>query len=475
MKNPDHYYLNIAPKWWVLIAIGAGTFMTALDTSVVNTILPILNAHFNSDVATVEWIVITYLLILCGLLPSFGRLGDIYGHKPVYTSGFFIFIISSLACALSPNIYTMIAARASQALGAAMLSANSPAILTKSFPSQQRGQALGLQATMTYAGLITGPSLGGWLADQFSWRAVFYINIPVGIIALLLSIFAIPRDEPKTDHEKFDIPGAIFFMAGLVSLLYALNQGHELGWGSTPILSLLLISIVSLVIFIRVEKYQSLPMLDLTLFKRRIFSTSAISAMLNYICVYCILFLMPFYLIQGRNLSASQSGLILSAQPLVMAIIAPLSGTLSDRIGARIPGILGMAILSCGLFMLSRVNLNSPISYVVCCLLTTGLGIGTFIAPNNSAFLGSAPANRQGIAAGILATARNVGMVLGIGFSGAIFNTILTLTSNNSSSLIIAIQYSFLAAVGVAIIGMITSAIRGDTNSKDTNYSDMEK
>lgn len=465
MNESERKFLNIGLKWWVLLAIGTGTFMSALDTSVVNTILPIVNSHFNSDIATVEWVVITYLLLVSSLLPSFGRLGDIYGHKPVYIVGFIAFIVSSLFCAMASSIYTLIAARAVQAIGAAMLSSNSPAILTKSFPSRQRGQALGLQATMTYAGLITGPSLGGWLAELISWRAVFYINLPVGLIAMLLSIIAIPKDVKKEKREQFDIPGAIFFMGGLVSLLLALNQGADYGWGSPIILLLLAFSIILIFIFISVEKRQSKPMLDLSLFRHRIFSTSVISAILNYICVYCVLFLMPFYLIQGRGLSSSQSGLILSAQPLAMAIIAPISGTISDKIGARIPGVIGMGLLSIGLFMLSRLYLQTPMTYIVFSLLTTGLGIGIFISPNNSALMGAAPFNRQGIAAGILATSRNVGMVLGIGFSGAIFTTILAMNSDASISLNIAIQYSFMAAAVIAFLGIFTTAIRGETNS----------
>lgn len=465
MNESERKFLNIGLKWWVLLAIGTGTFMSALDTSVVNTILPIVNSHFNSDIATVEWVVITYLLLVSSLLPSFGRLGDIYGHKPVYIVGFIAFIVSSLFCAMASSIYTLIAARAVQAIGAAMLSSNSPAILTKSFPSRQRGQALGLQATMTYAGLITGPSLGGWLAELISWRAVFYINLPVGLIAMLLSIIAIPKDVKKEKREQFDIPGAIFFMGGLVSLLLALNQGADYGWGSPIILLLLAFSIILIFIFISVEKRQSKPMLDLSLFRHRIFSTSVISAILNYICVYCVLFLMPFYLIQGRGLSSSQSGLILSAQPLAMAIIAPISGTISDKIGARIPGVIGMGLLSIGLFMLSRLYLQTPMTYIVFSLLTTGLGIGIFISPNNSALMGAAPFNRQGIAAGILATSRNVGMVLGIGFSGAIFTTILAMNSDASISLNVAIQYSFMAAAVIAFLGIFTTAIRGETNS----------
>src|SRR3990172_4070728 len=226
-------------KWLVLSAIGASTFMTALDTSVVNTVLPVIRAAFESDVATIEWVVTIYLLVVSGLLLSFGRLGDLRGHKPVFLLGFSIFIFSSALCGFSPSAGALIAFRGLQAFGAAMLAANSPAILTKSFPASQRGQALGLQATMTYLGLSIAPSFGGWLTDWLSWRAVFYINVPVGLLAFWLTARFIPRDKPGERAERFDFLGASLFMTGLVVLLFALNQGYAWGWVSPPILGLL--------------------------------------------------------------------------------------------------------------------------------------------------------------------------------------------------------------------------------------------
>ena len=214
--------IKIQQKWLVLIAIGMSTFMSALDTSVVNTVLPIITKSFDSHIATVEWVVIIYLLIVSGLLLSLGRLGDIRGHKSVFISGFSIFIISSALCGMSPKIEFLILFRGLQAIGAAMLAANSPAILTKSFPSSQRGQALGLQATMTYLGL-TRILLGGWLTDLISWRAVFYINIPVGLFALVLAWMFIPADGQEKLREPFDFQGALLFLAGLIALLLGLN------------------------------------------------------------------------------------------------------------------------------------------------------------------------------------------------------------------------------------------------------------
>jgi EmrB/QacA subfamily drug resistance transporter len=458
--------LNIDPKWGVLIAIGTGTFMSALDTSVVNTVLPVVNRNFGSEIATVEWVVIIYLLLVSGMLPGFGRLGDLRGHRPVYIAGYLLFIASSLLCAMSPTIYALIGARAFQSLGAAMLSANSPAILTKTFPSNERGKALGLQATMTYLGLITGPSLGGWLTQLFGWRSVFFINLPVGLVALLLSLRFIPRDQEVSMQERFDWTGALLFLGGLVALLLGLNRGYDWGWDSPIILGFLGGSIFLLTAFIRIERSKTAPMLDLGLFRDRSFAATITSAILNYICVYSIIFLLPFYLIDGRGLTPAQAGLILTAQPIIMAIVAPVSGTLSDSIGSRIPGITGMGVLAVGLFLLSRSSDSTPLSYIVLSLFVTGLGIGVFISPNNSALMGSAPRHRQGIAAGMLATARNVGMVLGVGLAGAIYTTVISRSlSGGSEAIFHAIQTSFQLIVIVALTGMITTSIRGKLNS----------
>lgn len=461
-------------KWGVLIAIGIGTFMTALDTSVVNTVLPVIGQNFNEAIANVEWVVTIYLLVLSGLLLSFGRLGDMRGHKAIYISGFGIFMFGSLFSGAAPNVGLLIAFRGLQALGAAMIAANSPAILTKSFPVQQRGQALGLQATMTYLGLTVGPSLGGWLASLFGWRIVFYINLPVGLAAIWLSSKFIPNDTSHHLEEQFDFPGALTFLLGLGSLLLGLNQGVEWGWTSIPIVALLLSAIILLVVFVIIEIQSKHPMLDLSLFKQLPFSLTATSAVINYIGVYSSIFLMPYYLIQGRGFSPAQAGLILTAQPVIMAVIAPISGTLSDRIGTRLPAVFGMAVLSAGLFALSRLTAQSSVGLMMVALAIVGLGTGAFISPNNSALMGSAPKSRQGIAAGILATSRNFGMVLGVGIAGAIFTTGLSSGSTGISmpgssiqngAIFSALGMSFLATSLITLLGVLTGMVRVSRNS----------
>lgn len=449
---------TIDRKWWLLIAIGTGSFMSALDGSVVNTVLPILRDAFKSDITTIEWVVTVYLLVLSGLLLSFGRLGDLRGHKVIYVWGFGIFILSSALCGMSWSPVMLIVFRGIQAIGGAMLASNSPAIITGNFSADQRGRAFGLASTMTYLGLTVGPSLGGWLTQAFGWRSVFYINVPVGGLAIALSLIFIPRDTPVEHGKRFDLPGALVFMLGLTALLLGLNQGAELGWTSFPVIGLLAAAVLLLGIFIVIERRSPEPMLDLSLFRIPLFSTSTASAVLNYICVYSITFLMPFYLIQGRGLNPAQAGLLLTAQPILMAIAAPISGALSDRFGSRGPGMLGMSILSGGLFLLSRIHSGTELWFIVIALILAGIGTGTFISPNTSALMGAAPRARQGIASGVQATARNFGMVLGIGLAGAILTT--HLAQNTVNALYQGIDMGFLAAAGVALLGVAMSAAK---------------
>ncbi len=459
MKRDQTVEQQASPKWWVFAAVGIGTFMSAIDSSVVNTILPVLRGYFNTSVSTMEWTVVIYLLVVSSLLLAFGRLGDLSGHKRYFLVGFVIFILGSVLCGFAPTQLFLILARAFQAIGSAMLLANSPAILTATFPASQRGKALGLQATMTYLGLSVGPAFGGWLTQALGWRSVFYINVPIGLLAFLISWRFIRSDnQPKMVEHEFDWKGAILFSTGLIALLLGLNNGAEWGWGSPLVVACLGVAVVLLGVFIWVESRTFQPMLDLGLFRNRLFSASTTSAVLNYICLYSVIFLMPFYLIQGRGLDPARAGLLLTAQPILMAISAPISGALSDRIGSRFLSTIGMVFTGVGLFLLSKLTAFSPNYQILISLAVTGLGTGIFISPNTSALMGSAPRDRQGIASSILATARNVGMVLGIGMAGAIFTSLM---GHGSSSLFFAVSIAFLSAIGVAGVGAVISAIRG--------------
>ena len=451
---------TIDRKWLVFIAIGTGSFMVALDGSVVNAILPVLRDTFSSSVATIEWVVTIYLLVLSGLLLSFGRLGDLRGHRSLYILGFVVFVASSALCGLAWSAGILIFFRGLQAIGGALLASNSPAIVTGNFPAEQRGRAFGLVSMMTYLGLTVGPSLGGWLTHAFGWRTVFYINVPVGLLALTLSLVFIPKDSPSESEKRFDLPGAAVFLAALTLLLLGLNKGADLGWTSSSVLGLMAGALIFMAVFILIERRSPHPMLDLNLFRVPLFSTSTLGAILNYICLFSITFLMPFYLIQGRGLNPAQAGLLLTVQPVMMAIAAPVSGAFSDRIGSRLPGMIGMGVLAVGLLLLSRLDAESGLWLAVLGLVVAGTGTGMFISPNTSALMGAAPRDRQGIASGVLATARNFGMVLGIGLAAAIFTTHLAM--NTTEAFYAGIDRGFLVASGIAVLAVVVSAVKDE-------------
>ncbi|HET7457952.1 MAG TPA: MFS transporter [Gemmatimonadaceae bacterium] len=452
--------LTAAARRWVLVTIGTGTFMSALDGSVVNTLLPVLGRELHTGVAGIEWVTTVYLLVVSGLLLSVGRAGDLFGHRHLYLGGFVLFVIGSALCGLAGSAHWLIALRAVQALGAAMLFATAPAILTRSFPASMRGRALGALGTFTYLGLTAGPSLGGWLAGTFGWRSVFYINVPVGLVAIALATRFIARDHVARHEERFDFAGAATFTAGLVTLLLALNQGHAWGWGSPAIVALLAAAALLLALFVWIETKRRSPMLDLSLFRTRMFSAAVVSALLNYACVYAVLFVLPFLLIQGRGMSVQQAGLLLTAQPLVMAVVAPVSGALSDRVGSRGLATVGMLLLAAGLAALALLVQHGPPAAIAAALALVGLGVGTFVSPNNSALMGAAPRHRQGIAAGVLATARNVGMVLGVGFAGAVFTTVVAHATTPAEGLVAGVRASLFTAAALATLGAMTSAGR---------------
>ncbi|MBI5833340.1 MAG: MFS transporter [Armatimonadetes bacterium] len=450
--------LTVERKWLVLLAVGAGTFMTALDTSVVNTTLPLIRQSLHVAFDQSQWVVTVYLLGLSGLLLSFGRLGDLHGHKRVFTWGFGLFVLSSLACAASPGLVWLVTARGLQAVGGAMITSNAPALLTQHFPPAERGRALGLQATMTYLGLTCGPSLGGWLATSYGWRSIFYVNLPIGIVAVVIALLCVPTDRPSGEREPYDPMGSTLFLLAMVLLLWGLNQAHRLGWGSPAIVGTLCMSVVIAALFVRAERTNPHPMLDLSLFGEPVFSSSVASAVCNYICVYSIVFLVPHYLINVRHMTAAQAGLILTAQPLIMAVVAPLSGHWSDHRGTRLPSAVGMVLLTAALASLAFVGMATPGWSVALRTALAGLGTGIFISPNNSALLGSAPRHRQGIASGVLATSRNGGMVLGVGLAGAVVTTAMA----HGMTEVRAVGCAFGVAAAAGALGAVLSVVRAE-------------
>ena len=446
---------RVEPKWLVMAPIATGGLMSALDISIANVALPVIHRDLGSSVAMVEWVVTIYMLAVCALVLSFGRLGDMGSHKRFYTAGFVVFIIASGLCGLAWSVEALIVARALQGIGSACVFANSQAILTSNFPPSERGRAMGFQAMMIFLGQMLGPVVSGWLIDHFSWRAVFYINLPIGVVMVAMCFLFIPRDHrPARQREPFDFLGATTFGVAFTLLLLALNQGYEWGWTSPRLLLMASGPVVLLAFFVWWERRNPHPLLDLGLFRVRLFAMCSVSCVFNFIAVFSVTFLMPFYLIQGRHLTPSRTGLLLIIQPAVMTVSTPIFGTLSDRIGTRKPSMAGMAVLGCAMLVLACLNATSPLYLVVVGLGLSGLGFGMFMVPNNSAIMGSAPPNRKGIASSVMATARYVGMIFGVGIAGAVFTTMLA--RNPITGLFDGVRLGFIIAAVASFIGVIT-------------------
>ena len=439
----------------VLFSVALGEFMPALDGSITAMLLPEISRALHADVATIEWVNSLFMLVVSGVLLVFGRLGDLRGHKDVYLCGYVGFVATSVMCGLAPSAIWLIIFRALQAVTAAMLMANAMAIITALFPPTERGHALGMMSISVYFALSIGGPLGGLLASQFGWRSVFFINLPIGAVGIWLAHRLIPRDRPEGKVPRFDVLGGSLFFCGLFALLLALNQAYAWGWTSAPTLALIAGAVVLFGVFILVERRRPAPMLDLTLFQNRVFSGSVFAAMMNYGCNAAIFFVLPFYLVSGRNLSTAQGGLVLLCLPIVMMCIAPVAGTLSDRLGSRKPTVFGMAVLVIGLLLLSRVAQPIPLWQVALPLSLCGLGFASFISPNNSRLLGAAPSHRRGIATGVLAAARNTGFVLGIGIAGAVYTTVLHRTGPDTVPLAASVSLKTVALL--AALAAITS------------------
>lgn len=415
VKNSPNY------RWYVLATVSIGTFMATLDSSIVNVALPTISGQFHSDLSTLQWVVTAYLLTISSLLPVFGRTADLFGRKKVYSLGFLIFTLGSVLCGLAQNIWFLVGTRVLQAVGASMLMSNSAAIITAIFPARERGKALGLTGTVVALGSLTGPALGGILIGLASWRSIFYINLPIGIIGYVAALLILPMDEPRKSQESFDFAGAFLFAVGMISLLFGVNNGEDWGWSSLSIQLSLVIGVALLALFVVTERKVQHPMIDLSLFRNRPFVIGNLSGWLSFVAMFANNMLLPFYLQQILKYSPSQVGLLMIVFPITMAIVAPISGNASDKFGPMVLTTGGLVITALGLFYYSTLSATAHFYQVIPGSLLTGLGAGLFQSPNNSSVMSSVPPQKLGIAGGINSLVRNLGMVTGIAFSVSLF------------------------------------------------------
>lgn len=418
-------------SWLIVATVCVGAFLGQLDASIAGLVLPTLEQTFRAPVASVEWVAIAYLVALAALVVPFGRLADLAGRKLLYMTGFVVFIVGSALCGLAPSLAWLIGCRVLQAIGAAMLQANSVAIITAAVERHRLGRAIGVQGAAQAIGLSVGPSVGGLLIDSLGWRWVFFIAVPFGILGTVLAWLILPRTPRPSDRAvnqaraRFDYLGALLLGPCVALLLLGLTFVNDWGWSSATFLGVCLLAAACLGLFVVIERHARSPLVDFRLFASRLFSFGIAAGLLSYAVLFGSLFLIPFYLERILGHTASEAGLLLSPIPLALGAMAPISGTLTDRFGSRLPTVSGMLVSAVALVALVFTP-SYGLSWTLIFLMLLGLGLGLFTPPNNSAIMGSAPLDRLGVASGILNMTRSIGTSLGVALTGALLGILLS-------------------------------------------------
>ncbi len=456
-------------KWVILIAVGMGIFLGTIDISIVNVALPTIVKELNTNFATVQWVILGYLLTISTLMLTVGRLADIKGKKTIYLPGFVLFTLGSLLCGLSPGIHWLIGARVFQALGAVMTISLGIGIITDAFPAEERGKALGIAGGLVSIGIVVGPTLGGLILSRLTWHWIFFVNLPIGIIGTYLVWRFIPYNEPS-DDKGFDLLGAAAMGFALLSLLLALTLGQSRGFTDPLVLGLFATSGVLLVGFVILEQHVPTPMIDLHIFRNRDLSLGLATGLLTFVAGAGALLLVPFYLENVLGYNVGSVGLLMAVVPISAGIFAPLSGWLSDRIGPRPITVVGLAVMLIGYIGASTLTVDTGTLGYILRMAPLGVGLGIFQSPNNSAIMGSATRQRTGITSSMLSLSRTVGQttgnaVLGAIWAGRVLSRLNSIPKGGASAAppaaqVAGLHETFLIAAGLILVALALAVRR---------------
>jgi len=465
-----------AYKWIALIVTTIGSLMAAIDSTIVILALPNMLQSLHSDLVTMTWVILGYLLVSTVLQLTFGRMADMFGRVRMYNLGFVVFTIGSVLCGIAPSAALLIGARVVQGIGGAMLSANAMAIITEVFPAEQRGQAMGFNAVTWGAGSVLGPVLGGLILAVASWRWIFLINLPIGIIGTLAAFLLLHDIEPKPRNERFDILGALLFCVGLVTLLLGLMSSIGAGWLSPSVLGLLIVAVLAFVGFVLWEQRISYPMLDLQLFASRHYTLSVLAATLQSLAIFAVNFLIIFYLQGVRGYDPLTAAFLILPLPVLTSVIGPLGGYWADRdrYSGATPATVGLLLQVVSLIVLVFLAPDTSYLLLAVALGLMGLGSAIFWSPNTSSTMGAAPRNRLGVASATLNTMRNVGMVCSFALSLAVaaaamppalvnevfLGTVGHLPASIASSFTGAMSHAFIASALICLLATGCSVVR---------------
>ncbi len=450
-------------KWWTLGAVAFALFMIMLDNTVVNVALPSIQRSLRAEISELEWIVSAYALTFAVLLLSGGKLADMFGRRRVFLLGLAVFALSSLLCGLAPDAHVLIAARAVQGVGAALMMPATLAIISATFPPKERGLAIGIWAGVSAMALAIGPLVGGLLTEHVDWSWIFYINVPIGALGIVAGRIIIQESRDMSRVQSLDVPGLVTNAAALLALTFGLIEANRYGWTSPTILALFAAAAAGLAAFAAIEHRRRAPMLDLSLFRSSTFTGANIVAFLVTLAMFGVFFFMSIFVQRILGYSPVEAGAIFLPMTVLIILIAPPAGKLSDKVGSRWLMAGGLTLVGGSLVIFSRLGVDSGFWDMLPGLLVGGAGMASVMTPMSAAVMSSVPVDKAGVASGVLNTSRQIGGALGIAMMGAL------LTSRESSALaagasapeafIDGFRLALLVAAVIAFAGAVVAAL----------------
>jgi EmrB/QacA subfamily drug resistance transporter len=451
---------NNTNKISALIIASLSSFLTPFLISSVNIALPAIGKEFKADAVLLSWVATSYLLAAAVFLVPFGKLADIYGRKKVFLVGQIILTATSLLAAISVSAPMLIVFRIFQGAGGAMVFATGIAILTSVYPPQERGRVLGIAVAAVYIGLSCGPFFGGWLTQHLSWRSIFVINVPLGLSIMLLVLWKLNGEWKGAEGDKFDFTGSVIYGAAIIGIMYGITI-----LPAALSIWIILAGFLALAAFVRWERKAAYPVFEVNLFiENRTFSFSCLAALINYSATFAVTFLLSLYLQYIKSLTPQSAGVVLVAQPIVQAVFSPLAGRLSDNIEPRVIASFGMALTALGLVLLTLVNQNTGLGFVIFSLLILGFGFALFSSPNMNAIMSSVDKRFYGIASGSVGTMRLLGQMLSMGIATLIFALFIgraQITPEHYPAFIKGVKTAFIIFSGLSAGGIFFSLSRG--------------
>jgi EmrB/QacA subfamily drug resistance transporter len=462
-------------KWWTLVAVAFGLFMIMLDNTIVNVALPTIQGSLHLKISELEWVVAGYALTFGAFMLTGGKLADLFGRRLIFVAGLVVFTASSLLCGLANGAEMLIGARVVQGLGAAMMNPATLSIITVTFPPRQRGTAIGIWAGVSALALAIGPLVGGVITERISWSWIFFINVPVGVLAIAAAFAFIDESRDTSQEQRPDVPGLVTSTLGLFSLSYGLIEANNYGWTSGRILAAFGVAVVALVAFVLLERNQRLPMLDLSLFRNRGFSGANAVMLLVGLAMFGVFFYVSLYVQQVLGYSAIQAGASFLPWTVLIILLAPQAGRLSDRLGPRPFVAAGMVVLTGSLIWFSRLGVHATFWGLLPGMLLGGVGMSAAMAPVTAAAMQSVRPDKAGVGSAVLNSMRQVGGSLGIAIMGAIVAASTSGGRRDATAFVHGFHHALETAAGITLAGAVIAWLTlGDVHSREREVAVSE-